>query len=105
MCLITKQSESEPEILEEDLVVYKILTTRLESAYRSGFTYMLNKLYKTKIKLAVSRIRNFDEESWDSWADIPINMCNAFHFPSDAAFLQYIQRRECYAYGELVGLI
>jgi hypothetical protein len=47
MCLITTQSE--PEILEEDLIVYKILDIMLRAKH-VYFMYSIGKLYKTKIE-------------------------------------------------------
>lgn len=54
MCLITQFKE--PEILEQDLIVYKKLRYYGSSiytlrSYNLNFPYVLNRLYKTKIKL------------------------------------------------------
>ena len=47
MCLITNQKE--PEILEEDLIVFKVLKDNLKSPLQ-GFRYSKNKLYENEIE-------------------------------------------------------
>jgi hypothetical protein len=68
MCLITKQSE--PEILEEDLIVYKLLY-KYGGKYHSPFTifmYNLHELYQTKIQTSddFSFFDNIDRETFEN---------------------------------------
>lgn len=61
MCLITNQKE--PEILEEDLIVFKVLKDNLKSPML-GFRYSKNKLYENEIE--ESEYPAFaDEESYN----------------------------------------
>ena len=57
MCLITNQKE--PEILKEDLIVYKVLHENLGSPIQ-GFKYSKNTLYENEI----------EESKYPSFADI-----------------------------------
>ena len=82
MCLITNQKE--PEILKEDLTVFKVLKDNLKSPLQ-GFRYSKNKLYENVIEesedpsFADSESLNFyDEEGFSMLEVLEIHDLKAF---------------------------
>ena len=80
MCLITKQSK--PEILKEDLTVYKSIIIENVNTVQAGmryFFYEKNKVYETKILTDEIDITPFDRQVRDAYTDLY----------SDGEFLSY----------------
>lgn len=65
MCLITNQKE--PEILEKDLIVFKVLDKNLKSPMQE-FKYSKNKLYENEIEESEYPVFA-DEESYNFYSE------------------------------------